>query len=74
MAHLLETYMRDNGITQIAMAEKLGVHQSLISQWIKGARPIAPKKAKAIEEATGGLVKRHELRPDIYDAPVEQVA
>jgi DNA-binding transcriptional regulator YdaS (Cro superfamily) len=74
MAHLLETYLKASGITQSAMADALGVHQSLISQWINGSRPIAPMKAKAIEEATNGAVKRHELRPDIFDAPGQGAA
>jgi DNA-binding transcriptional regulator YdaS (Cro superfamily) len=69
MAEVLERYMKENGISQVEMAQMLGVHQSLISQWVNKTRPIAPIKAKDIEEATGGKIKRHQLRPDIFDAP-----
>lgn len=54
---------------QTALAKLLNVSPQLVWQWAKDKRPVGPLKAKAIEELTGGAVKRHELRPDIYDAP-----
>jgi DNA-binding transcriptional regulator YdaS (Cro superfamily) len=57
---------------QSALAKWLGVSQAMVHKW-KGGASITPERAKQIEVATGGLVKRHELRPDIFDAP-ERVA
>ena len=53
------------GVTKLAQA--VGVAQSAVSNW--KVRGIPAEKCKAIEEATGGVVKRHQLRPDIFDAP-----
>ena len=39
-----------------------------------GHRKASPTLARKIEEATGGAVTRHELRPDIFDAPAAAVA
>ena len=50
------------------LAKGLGVSVQMIHKWKRGA-PITAERAKQIEDATGGLVKRHELRPDIFDAP-----
>ena len=41
----------------------------MVNQRVKRVRPVSPEKAKAIETATGGRVTRHQLRPDIFDAP-----
>ena len=65
----LRTYLESTGTTQATLAATLGVTQGLVHQWVKGLTKITPERAKAIEEATGGTVKRHELRPDIFDAP-----
>lgn len=66
--HLVE-YLKQPGVTQKALAERLGVSQGLISQWVNGSQVIMAERAKAIEEATAGAVTRHELRPDLFDAP-----
>lgn len=65
----LSTYMRTCGLSQAAMADKIGVSQGMVSHWIGGRKQITPEKAKAIEAATHGAVQRHELRPDIFDPP-----
>lgn len=44
-----------------------GVTQQAVYWWSRGHR-IAPKHVKLLEAATGGLVTRAELRPDIYDS------
>lgn len=54
---------------QSALAKQLGISQAMVSHWLTGRKAITPERAKQIEDATGGLVKRHELRPDIFDAP-----
>ena len=65
----LPNYLGKTKTTQQAFAEKLGVTQGLVHQWLYGLTRITPAKAKAIEKVTAGAVKRHELRPDIWDAP-----
>lgn len=53
------------GVT--TLANKVGVHQTTISNW--GARGRIPaEQVIKVEAATGGKVSRHELRPDIYEA------
>ena len=47
------------------LARKLGVSRVALYQW-----PRCPaERVLAVEAATGGIVTRHELRPDLY--PVE---
>lgn len=61
----LKTYCKER--TQTALAKSLSVSKGLVSQWVGGKTSITATRAKQIEEATGGLVTRHELRPDIFD-------
>ncbi|WP_082823554.1 MULTISPECIES: helix-turn-helix domain-containing protein [unclassified Rhodanobacter] len=60
------------GVT--ALAEKLGVRQSVVSNWrTRGASPRVPAaRCIAIEQATGGAVTRHDLRPDVFGEPTKQ--
>lgn len=51
---------------QSRLAELLGVSASFVSQWVAGARPIPATRCRAIEEATGGVVSRSDLRPDVF--------
>lgn len=48
-----------------ALARYLGISKQAISKWSK----VPPERVLAVEDATGGAVKAHELRPDIYRAP-----
>lgn len=54
---------------QVALAERVGVRQQSISEWLKRER-IPAERVLAVETATG--VSRHDLRPDLY--PREQAA
>lgn len=38
----------------------------MVSQWLNGYRPISALRAKKIEDATEGAVKRAALRPDVF--------
>ena len=49
---------------QKALADAIGVHPSLISQWRSGHRPISAERCRAIESATG--VTRYALRGDVF--------
>lgn len=50
--------------TQREFAEKLGVTQGLISQWILNNKAVPPTQCIKIERITSGLVTRQELRDD----------
>lgn len=55
---------------QQALAELIGVKQQHVSYWKqKGRKRVPAEYCAAIEAATG--VGKHELRPDLYDAPSE---
>lgn len=55
--------------SQQLLADALGCSQSLVSHWVNGRKTITAERAKQIEEATLGTILRHELRPDLFDAP-----
>lgn len=50
----------------VALAEAIGVHRVLVSQWTaeKDARPIPVQHCPAIEAFTNGAVRRWDSRPD----------
>jgi len=53
---------------QTALAEAIGVRQSVISFWLHHSKQgVAAEKVADIERAT--LVPRHELRPDLFPSP-----
>lgn len=54
---------------QSALARKIGKRQSHVWAWLKSGR-VPAEMCAPIERATG--VPRHELRPDLFDAPAEQ--
>ena len=51
-----------------ALAKALGIAPQAISQW----RRVPADRAKLIETAFG--IPRHELRPDLWDAPGKEAA
>lgn len=50
--------------TQAALAEKIGVTQALISQWVNGHTAIDIAHFQNISDATGGDVTPEELLAD----------
>jgi len=42
-ARTLENLIKDKGIKQSFIADKLKVSKALVTQWVKGTRPIAEK-------------------------------
>lgn len=50
----------------VPLAKSLGIHPSLVSQWVTGRLNVAPRHCLPIESLTGGAVTRHDLRPDIF--------
>lgn len=57
--------------SQSALAKTLSVPPALVWQWLNNKRPIAAKHCIAIETATGGVVTRYDLRPDVFGAAPE---
>lgn len=52
--------------SQSALAHAIGVKQQHVWHWLNRAGQIPAEYAIPIEQATGGVVTRHDLRPDIY--------
>lgn len=63
----LAAYLEEKEITQTAFAEKLGVSQGAVWQWLNGVTEISPKRARQIEKVTRGAVRAVDLRPDIFE-------
>lgn len=61
----LRTYLDSQPRGAVArLAEKIGVHRVLVSQWAaEDGRPVPIEHCWAIERETGGDVSRRELRP-----------
>lgn len=62
--------------SQAKLAEAMGCSQQQIAYLLnKETRKISAEMAKAVDEATGGTVSRHELRPDIFGpAPAQEAS
>ena len=62
--------------SQDAMAKAIGVSQFAVSKWVRGVGAISAESAVLIEHATGGVITREDLRPDIFrrDHPVTPTA
>ena len=52
---------------QLALARLLGVQPPTVNQWCTGKRPVPIARCVPIEQATGGLVGRRDLREDWAD-------
>lgn len=63
----LKTYLE--GCSQSDLAERLGVTQGAVWQWVHGKTRITAERAIEIDLVTGGVVSRHELRPDVFGPP-----
>lgn len=42
-ARTLQSLIKDKGIKQSFIADKLGISKTMITQWVKGQRPIPDK-------------------------------
>lgn len=63
---LTEYFKTDVRGAKAEMASHLKITPTWMSLLIAGRRKASPVLALAIEEATGGLVTKQELRPDIF--------
>lgn len=65
------SYRKEKGLSQAAFAALLTdagspATQSLVSQWEQGATTIPAERVVEIEKATGGEIRRSDLRPDLW--------
>jgi len=60
----LKTYIAREHGSGSALAARLGVSPSYLSQMANGRSPISPERCVDIWRATNGQVTRPELRPD----------
>jgi DNA-binding transcriptional regulator YdaS (Cro superfamily) len=63
---LMEYFKTDVRGAKREMAAHLGITPTWMALLIAGRRRASPSLALAIDDATGGLVSREELRPDIF--------
>lgn len=50
-----------------AFAKRIGISNSFLWQIASGKSQIPPEVAKKIEQQTKGIVKKSELRPDLWE-------
>lgn len=66
----LKEIFHSRGIRLVTIASALGVDKGTVTKWLRSKIPA--ERVKEIEQVTG--VPRHELRPDIWDAPQIEAA
>jgi transcriptional regulator with XRE-family HTH domain len=52
-ASRLAQCLRDQGRKQRWLAEKIGTHESLVSEWVNGRRSIGQRRAQQVADALG---------------------
>jgi DNA-binding transcriptional regulator YdaS (Cro superfamily) len=63
---LTEYFSTEPRGAKLEMAEYLKISPTWLSLIMNGSRKASPELSLKIERATQGLVKRSELRPDIF--------
>jgi DNA-binding transcriptional regulator YdaS (Cro superfamily) len=61
--NLADLFSSERG-AQSRLAAKTEIPAPMLSQWASGSRPIPIERCTPIEVATGGKVRRWDLRPD----------
>lgn len=66
----MRQYLDQHGTDAVkTLAGKAESSYAYLSQIAYGHRRPSPKLAKKLEELTDGEITRHELLPDVFDAP-----
>ena len=60
----LDTYCEREGITQVELAQRLGIPEPTTRALVNGSRPVTAERALQIEKAIG--IPRETLRPDLF--------
>lgn len=58
--------------SQAKLATAAGCSQQLISLLLQGKVRVSAENAIKIDAATNGEVSKHDLRPDVFEAPAER--
>lgn len=66
-ARLLKAYLKRSGMTQQQLAQRIGVSQSYVWQWLAGRRRVAPERAAQLEQSTAGALTRRDFYPDLFN-------
>lgn len=61
----LHDYLQSRRVTQTELADRLGITQGAVWQWLAGRKPVSAESCIAIERVTEGEVRCEDLRPDI---------
>lgn len=60
--------------SQAAMASAIECSQQYVSWVCRGVGPLSAAFAVKIHTVTDGLIQKHELRPDLFEAPKKMEA
>ena len=75
----LQALIRERGLKQRWLAEQLGVHESMLSKWLSGNRPLPREMAERIAEVLAVPVTEffscaHDLPIGMKQDPIGRVA
>ena len=62
----LRSVIREHLKSQVAVARAVGVSPQAVSEILRRGKRVPAEWCLALEQATGGAVTRHDLRPDLY--------
>ncbi len=66
MTESLKRFIFHNGISEKEFSRVFRISQPYLNQILNGKRKCGKKMAEYLEKATGGNVKKRDLRPDIW--------
>jgi DNA-binding transcriptional regulator YdaS (Cro superfamily) len=66
---VLRKAIREHFRTQCALAAVVGVTPQAVSDVLKRDKRVPAEWCLKLEQATGGAIAAHALRPDLYPAP-----
>lgn len=62
----IQAYLEKHGISQQDFADRLGVSQALVAQWISGRSRVTPRRAPHVVRVTEGEITRETLFPELF--------
>lgn len=62
----IQDYLAKHKLSQKSFADKLGVTQTAVSQWINGKTRVDEDNAASIIRVTGGEVSAQDLFPKLF--------